>query len=204
MRQLDLQPLDAGITLPVVAEAVFRVSASYDPVLERVELKPFNVRLPGLDMAGTGMVFTEALTGKWQGIHRLEMSGEINPTQLMAMLTGTNKLPGDFGVTGPIHLEVKLDHKGSALEFSGTAIGTSAEFRRAERVIKPLGRKFSVTMETKLDERTFELRVSKWLISLGGNMFTSEGTIRDVRKLMPPAKGGAPFAAWDMLANWQW
>ena len=203
-RQLDLQPLDPGIKLPVIAEAGFRVSASYDPVGGRVELRPFRVRLPGLNMAGTGTLFTEAMAGKWQGISRLKMGGEIRPTQLVAMLTGTNQLPGNLNIAGPIRLDVELDHKGSALEFSGTADATSADFRRGERAIKPPKRKLRVEMKATLDERTFKLDVHRLQMYLGGNTFTGQGTVRDVRKLPATGRGDLPLAAWDALANWQW
>jgi len=204
MRQLDLQPLDTRIKLPVIAEAGFRVSASYDPVGGRIELQPFSVRLPGLDMAGTGTLFTEALAGKWQGISHLKMGGKIYPTQLVAMLTGTNQLPGDLGIAGPIRLDVKLDHKENALNFSGTADATSAEFQRGKRTIKPPKRKLRVEMKATLDERTFQLDVHESQIYLGGNTFTGQGTVRDVRKVAAIGRGELPTAAWDALANWQW
>ena len=204
MRQLDLQPLDTRIKLPVIAEAGFRVSASYDPVDGRVELQPFSVRLPGLDMAGTGTLFTEALAGKWQAISRLKMGGEIHPMQLVAMLTGTNQLPGNLNIAGPVRLDVELDRKGNALEFSGMADATSAEFRHGKRVVKPPRRKFRVELQTELDERTFGLDVSNWRVLLGDNTFTGQGTVRDVRKLFPGRRGGWPITAWDVLANWEW
>jgi len=204
MRQLDLQPLDTRIKLPVIAEAGFRVSASYDPVGGRVELQPFSVRLPGLDMSGTGTLFAEALAGKWQGISHLKMNGEIHPTQLVAMLTGTNQLPGDLDIAGPIRFDVKLDHKENALDFSGTADATPAEFRYGKRAIKPPKRKLRVEMKVTLDERTFKLDVHRFHIYLGGNTFTGQGTVRDVRKLSAIGRGELPTAAWDALANWQW
>ena len=204
MRQLDLQPLDARIKLPVIAEAGFRVSASYDPVDGCVELQPFSVRLPGLDMSGTGMLFSEALAGKWQGISRLKMGGEIDPTQLVAMLTGTNKLPGDLSITGPVRFDVKLDHKGNALDVSGTVDATSADFRHGQRAVKPPKRNFRVELKTTLDDRTFGLDVHQWRIWLGGNSFTGQGTVRDVRKLLAIDREGLPIAVWDVLANWQW
>nr|MBC8372062.1 hypothetical protein [Planctomycetota bacterium] len=204
MRQLDLQPLDTRIKLPVIAEAGFRVSASYDPVDGRVELQPFSVRLPGLDMAGTGTLFTEALAGKWQAISRLKMGGEIHPMQLVAMLTGTNQLPGNLNIAGPVRLDVELDRKGNALEFSGMADATSAEFRHGKRVVKPPRRKFRVELQTELDERTFGLDVSNWRVLLGDNTFTGQGTVRDVRKLFPGRRGDWPITAWDVLANWEW
>ena len=204
MRQLDLQPLDTRIKLPVIAEAGFRASASYDPVGGRVELQPFSVRLPGLDMAGTATLFAEALAGKWQGISRLKMGGEIHPTQLVAMLTGTNQLPGNLSIAGPVRLDVEVDHKGSALDFSGTVDATSADFRQGQRAIKPPKRKLRVEMKATLDERTFRLDVRESQVYLGGNTFTGQGTVRDVRKLTPTGQGGSPVTVWDALANWQW
>jgi hypothetical protein len=205
VRKLDLQPLDTRIKLPVIPKAGFRVSASYDLVDGCVKLQPFSVLLPGLDMSGTGTLFPEALAGKWQGIRRLEMDGEIDPTQLAAMLTGTNKLPADLGVSGPLRIEMKLDHKDkeNVLEFSGTLDGTSAEFKHGDRTIKPPKRKFRAELQTTLDERTFGLNVSNWRVWLGDNAFTGKGTVRDVRKLFDSGPDGPP-AAWDVLANWQW
>ena len=204
MRRLDLQPLDKRIKLPVVAEAGFRVSASYDPVDGRVELQPFSVRLPGLDMSGTGTLFGEALEGKWQGIRRLEMGGEIRPAQLAAMLTGTSELPGDLDVIGPVRLDVKLDHRENALAFSGTIDASSAEFRHGDRAVKPARRKFRVELNTTLDERTFGLDVRQWRMQLGDNVFTGQGTVRDLRRLFVFDGGGWPIVAWDSLENWQW
>jgi hypothetical protein len=205
-RKLDLQPLDERIKLPVIAEAGFRVSASYDPVAERVELRPFSVRLPGLDLGGTGTLFTDALSGNWRGISRLEMIGKIQPTQLVAMLTGTNKLPAELGVTGPLGLEVKLNRKDkeNVLEFSGMVDGSAAEFKHVDRIVKPSKRKFRVELQTRLDERTFGLNVSNWRIWLGDNLFTGQGTVRDVRKLTAGRRGDSPMAPWEVLANWQW
>jgi len=205
-RELDLQPLDAGIKLPVIAEAGFRVTASYDPVAEQVELRPFSVRLPGLDLAGSGTLFTDALAGNWRGISHLEMGGEIRPAQLVAMLTGTNKLPARLGVSGPLRMEVKLDRNDEqkALEFSGTVDGSAAEITHAERTVKPSKRKLRAELKASLDERTFGLDVSNWRIRLGQNLFTGQGTVRDVRKLLAGKQGDSPMAPWEVLANWQW
>jgi hypothetical protein len=204
MRQLDLQPLDTRIKLPVIAEAGFSVSASYDPVGGRVDLQPFSVRLPGLDMSGTGTLFTEALAGKWQAINRLKMGGEVYPTQLVAMLTGTNQLPANLSIAGPIRVDVELDHRGNDLVFSGMTDATSAEVRQDKRVIKPSKRKFRVETKTTLDKRTFKLDVGRLQVDLGGNTFIGQGTVRDVRELLAAGRGDSPLAAWYALANWQW
>ena len=204
VRKLDLQPLDARIKLPVIAEAGLRVSASYDPIGGRVELQPFSVKLPGLDLAGTGTLFTEALVGKWQGISHLKMGGEIHPTQLVAMLTGTNQLPGDLGISGPIRFDVQLDHKENTLDFSGTADATSAELLHGKRVVKPPRRKLSAEIKATLDERNFKLDVHQSQVYLGDTTFTGRGTVRDVRKLPAIGMGELPATAWDALANWQW
>jgi hypothetical protein len=205
-RELDLQPLDAGIKLPVIAEAGFRVTASYDPVAEQVELRPFSVKLPGLDLAGSGTLFTDALAGNWRGISHLEMNGEIRPAQLVAMLTGTNKLPAELGVSGPLRLEVKIDRndKQKILAFTGTVDGSAAEITHAERTVKPFKRKLRAELKSTLDERTFGLDVSNWRIWLGENLFTGRGTVRDVRKLLADKQGDTPLAPWEVLANWQW
>ena len=207
IRRLDLQPLDDRIKLPVVAEAGFSVSARYDPISKSVELKPFTVRLPGLDMSGTGKLFEEALAGSWRGINSLEMSGEIQPTQLAAMLTGKGELPARLGVSGPIRIELKLDHnekKENVLQLSGILDGSTAEFTHADRVFKPAKRRLRAELQTRLEQRTYTLDVSNWRIWLGGNLLTGKGTVRDLRKLFSSPPDEKPAAPWDVLANWEW
>jgi hypothetical protein len=204
VRKLDLQPLDPEIKLPVIGEAGFRISASYDPVGQCVDLQPFSVRVPGLDMSGTGRLFSETLDGKWQGINRLKVAGEISPTQFVAMLTGTNKLPGNFDVSGPVRFDVELGRKGSVVDFSGTVDATAADFRHGKRVIKPPSRKFRAELKATLDERTFGIDVRQWWIYLGANIFTGQGEVHDVRKLLAGAQEDFPVVALNALSNWQW
>ena len=204
MRQLDLQPLDKRIKLPIIAEAGFRVSASYDPVNGRVKLDPFSVRLPGLDMSGTGTLFNETLSGNWQGIRHLEMRGLIQPTQLISMLTGTSQLPGDLSISGPVAVQLNWDHDGNVLACNGSIDAASAEIRHLDRLVKPLKQKFKVEIKTALDERTFGLNVSHWRIWLGDNIFTGQGAVRDLRKLLVTGDDGLPVAALNIISNWQW
>ncbi|MCP4378072.1 MAG: hypothetical protein GY794_18105 [bacterium] len=204
VRKLDLQPLDEKIKLPVVGEAGFRISASYDPVSQCVDLQPFSVRVPGLDMSGTGRLFSETLDGNWQGISRLKVAGEISPMQFVAMLTGTNKLPGNVDVSGPVRFDVELSREGSEVDFTGTIDATAADFRRGKRVVKPPKRKLRAELKATLDERTFGIDVRQWWIYLGDNIFTGQGEVHDVRKVLAGVQDDSPALALNALSNWQW
>ncbi len=193
IRQLDVQPAE-GPDLPIIDEAHLRIAAAYDPLTGHLDVQSASVRLPGVDLAGRGSVFTDNGKGRWPAVKVLELEGQVHPKRLAALLTGRGELAGGLEVDGPLRVRFSMAHEKALLTADVTIDGSLASIRRHGREIKPPGARLDISLALELDPRNWQLRVDKdrTRVVLGENTFGGGGTVRDVRRLvelLDPRKG---------------
>ncbi|MCK4602795.1 MAG: hypothetical protein KAU28_10040, partial [Phycisphaerae bacterium] len=184
IRRLDVQPI-SGPKLPVIDEAGLSIAASLDPIYAgSIHLHSVNVLLPGIRLEGNASMSADALWGSWEAIDSLEMTGQIDPMRLAAVLTDRPTLPGELAVDGPVDVRLTFRHDGQLLRMELAADGTAVEVRRFDRAIKPAGRKLAMKLLGELDEKTWTFKAEQSELTLGGNRLSGQGTVQNVRKIV--------------------
>ncbi len=185
IRDLDVLTA-AGTQLPVIEEAGFRMTATYDPLTRHLDILSGSIRLPGVDLTGSGSLFTDVREGGWQAIRSLNLEGELRPSRLVALLTGQTQLSRQLEVTGPLGVKISVSCNEKNVAFFAEAQGISAAIRQGARVIKPSGRKLSMDLKANLDLRNWQLVVDSDAthLHLGGNTFSVGGSVSNMRRLI--------------------
>ncbi len=184
IRRLDAQPLE-GPGLPVIDQAGLELSASYDPLTQIVDVGRLRLRLPGIDLDGSGQVYDEFALGNWQALESLQLAGTVRPSQVLALLTGRTELAGDLRVDGPIQVRLQLDHPASTqLDLAAEIDATDAGILRGTDVLKPPGRTLQAALAGRIDDRVWRLDVQQSRLQLGENTVTGTGSLADLRDLL--------------------
>ncbi|HUU59728.1 MAG TPA: hypothetical protein VMZ50_09300, partial [Phycisphaerae bacterium] len=182
IRNLDVQPEGPpgeGLTFPVIAEAGVHISAAYDLITGRLDVRSARFRLPGIDLAGNASVFVDMAQSRVQTIRSLELSGDVYPQQIAALLKGRAELleeflPEQFVVQGPLHLKVSLDHGRDAVGLDLSVGCEDAAVRHAGTILKPRGRPCALWVKGSLNHRTWQFAIREPEhneLVLGGNRF---------------------------------
>jgi len=190
--ELDVQP-SRGTSLPTIPQAVFRISAVFDPIggdLESglLEIQSAQLRIPGLDVSGSASVSTDILTGRWEAISSLDVRGNISPDALAMLLLGHPDLPGPLQVSGPVSFRASAQRNRTIMRGDLSFDARPAQVSWAGELVKPPGRALQMAICGSLDWRTWKLSLDADSSSLyvGKNRFAGGGTIADVRRLMLP------------------
>lgn len=208
VRRLDVQP-EANVQLPVVDEAVLDVSATYDHITKVVRVQTARIRLPGVvDLSGQADVGAGLLDGHWEAIESLDLSGQVQPAKLAAMLAGRQELPGDLAILGPVKVTVRARQESRKLDLRLSADATGAEIRRGERVLKPAGRNWDMGLAGDLDHRTTGFDVRESWLHIASNRFTGCGALVSLRglaeQLTDPNRGEIGQTLLSALARLNW
>ena len=183
VRDLDAQPTK-GPKLPIIAEAGLRVSAAYDPLAPEggaIDLQSVHLRLPGVDLSGRALILGNLWTAGLESIRSLELQGAVQPAQVVGLLRGRAKLPGDLDVDGAVRVAATLDHEGPRMSFDVSLDATEADIRRAGKPVKPRGRTMQMDLAGLLDERNWNVDVRTNRVQIGANHFVGQGRISDLR-----------------------
>ncbi|MFW5841364.1 MAG: hypothetical protein ACOCZE_12355, partial [Planctomycetota bacterium] len=180
---LDAQPIE-GASLPIVENAGIELSATYDPITQVVDIEQLGLRLPGLDLKGKGRVYDELALGQLEAIESLELTGSVQPVQMMGFLTGQSLLPGDVLLEGPVLVQLKIRHEDSTIHVQASANADQARVAREGKVIKPAGRTLRGHMVAALDDRVWRLEMAESSLTIGRNVFAGAGRIDDLRPLL--------------------
>ena len=181
VRKLDVQPA-GSVRLPVIEEAHLRLLAAYDQIARALEVRSASVRLPGVDLQGRGKLFAEAFGGYWEAVEEVELTGQVHPARLAALLTGRDVLPGETAVTGPVGVALRAERKGTKLHLHASADASAAEVRRHKAVLKPADRPCRMGLAGDLDHRTSRFSVAESWLELAGNRFTGNGALLSLRR----------------------
>ena len=208
VRRLDVQP-EANVQLPVVDEAVLDVSASYDHITKVVRVQSARIRLPGVvDLSGQADVSAGVLDGRWEAIESLDLTGQVQPAKLAAVLAGRQELPGDLAILGPVKVAVLARQKSRKLSLRLSADATGAEIRRGNRVLKPAGRNWDMGLAGDLDHRTTGFDVHESWLHIASNRFTGYGALVSLRslaeQLTDPNRGEVGQTLLSALARLNW
>ena len=191
---MDVQP-EEGPKLPVIERAGFRVSGVIDPDPlapggGKIDLRSLKVLLPGIDLGGRATVLMEIQSGSWEAIESLDLVGQIDPSQLLVLLTGSSSLTGGWVAEGPVDVQVRAQRRDDNVKVYVAGEATALAVRRGDRVVKPGGRKLAVRLEGNLDRRKWVFTTDQAEVILGGNSFGGSGSLEGVRGLA--ARWGRP------------
>jgi len=181
---LDARPM-RGRPLPVIDHAEVSLAAEYDPLEGVVEAERFRLRLPGVDLTGSGQVHTSVAAGAWEGVRRLNASGTINPATVAALLSGgAAPLPGGIAFDGQVRLNVSVQADASRVSSTVVLDATAAAVRTPQRVLKPADRTLAVEFRGSVEKQTWRLAADQADLRIGGNVFTGGGAMRNIRRAL--------------------
>ena len=208
-RDLDAQPA-GGPALPVIDRAELTVHAVYDWYTRAVEMDRFRLRVPGIDLAGSGRVHAEVLTGGWMGARTLELTGTVNPSTVAALLgREPAPLPGDLRIDGDVTLRVSLRGEPTQLGFNVVLDASQAPLTAGSRLAKPPGRTLSAELRGSVQRRTWQFTLDQTELRVGGNRFVGRGAMQNMRGALKKwiAAGDAPTLTMVLAdlagLNWQ-
>ncbi len=208
---LDISNLYAqptgGPPMPVIEHAEIKITAAVDLLSNRIECRSVRVHLPGVDLDGTAVVFTEIRRGAWEAIESVNLHGAVAPSVVAAMLTGKGQLPGDIEVDGIVAVELDAKRTGSKLALQVALEGSDAEIRRRGKALKLAGTELSVRFAGVVDERDWQLRVDTGQLRLGQNRFWGAGIVRGANRIFRQQRAGFPSPLGEVigcLAHLDW
>lgn len=179
-----------GPDLGVIDRAGLSVTATWDPLTDTLTISDASLELPRsihLQVRGTfqGNVRASRTPRELtECIRRLEVSGEVHPSRLALLLTGSDDLGGGLAVHGPVQMQLSLAHDGPMLDVGSFRL--DAEQARVEwkgRVAKPAGLAVRVSVRARVDDRTLRVEEGRAELRLAGNALTFSGSVRDLRDL---------------------
>jgi hypothetical protein len=199
---LEVQPLE-GPQLPTADKAGLNLTAAVDPLTGRVWLHRFEVHLPGAELVGDAELSTGLLAGRWEALKSLNVTGQLRPADLAALMTGKADLPAGLEVDGPLAVRLGSRYDGTHLDLEVAAQGDAAEVWRSGRIIKPAGRTISLDLKGRLDRRSWHFSAERAELKLGGNHLSGSGAFSDIRRLVGEQAGGRDVlsAVLDELAS---
>ncbi|HET6429617.1 MAG TPA: hypothetical protein VFJ30_14465, partial [Phycisphaerae bacterium] len=202
VESLDARPR-SGPALPVIQQAEVTLSGSYDWYPRKLVLDTFRLRLPGVDLTGKGRIHQAVLTGGWEGVESLEMTGQINPQRIAALVRGrAAALPGGVGVNGDVGVRLSLRGDEAQIASSVLLDATAAEIRVGDRLAKPAGRTLSAELHGSVQRRTWHFAVDQTELQVGGNHFRGAGALQNIRRLAAKyVRADEPLAPSTVLAD---
>lgn len=190
VRELDVQPAH-GPNLPVIDQALVRMTAGFDFLTGRLDIRSAGVRLPGVDLTGAAVAYLDS-QGQWERLSSLQLRGKIFPQRLAVLLRGRASRQDEPEVLGPVHVrftarERDIPGRGLAagvLSLTAHAAADEAVIRRGRHILKPAGRRLQVSISGDLDMQDLTYRTSgEQVVLLGGNRFAGAGAVRNLRLL---------------------
>ena len=181
---LDVRPLN-GLELPVIDDAGLHLAAAYDPVKGNLDIQSASIRLPGIDLSGSGSVFSDLGKSHLQAVKKLDLSGTIYPDRIMALMPHKLSMPGELKMSGPVSVGLGIKLENNLFDLTGSFDAAKTEVTLADKVIKPLGREFAGSIFANVDRRNWRMTIKpgQGRVTLGGNSLQLEGTVDDVRGL---------------------
>ncbi len=194
--ELDVKPLN-GLELPVIDDAGLHLAAAYDPVKGNLDIQSASIRLPGIDLSGSGSVFSDLGESHLQAVKKLDLSGTIYPDRIMALIPRRLSMPGELETSGPVSVGLGIKLENNLFDLAASFDAAKAEVTLADKVVKPLGREFAGFLLASIDRRNWRMTVKPGdgRVTLGGNSLQVEGTVDDVRGLVPIVASEPDLAA---------
>ncbi len=187
VKNLDAQPA-VGPSIPVIEKADLTLTATSDPIYESIDVRAFDLHLPGVELKGRGRLHADALAGRWEALRSLEISGWVNPTTVATLLTGRSPtLPGRMEFDGNVGVNISLRGDKSQMSFSLALDATAATIRNGCHIGKPAGRKLTAEIHGNVEKHTWRLWTDPSRpaeLRIGRNRFTGNGSLRNVRRAL--------------------
>ena len=206
VKDLDAQPA-VGPSIPVIEKANLTLTATSDPIYESIDVRAFDLHLPGVELKGKGRLHADALAGQWEAVRSLEISGWVNPTTVATLLTGRSpRLPGRMEFDGNVGVNISLRGDKSQMSFSLALDATAATIRNGCHVGKPAGRKLTAEIHGNVEKHTWRLWTDPSRpaeLRIGRNRFTGTGSLRNVRRALEGMdwRGGWKIVELDSIGD---
>lgn len=183
IRQLNAQPR-GGPELEVIDQAGVKVAASWDPFAERIHLRTIELELPGsIRLAGRANL-KATWPEPWEAIESLELTGMVNPSRLVALLTGEGGLGDGWRVDGPVEWRIRARHRDRIMCVEELALDAGAvRIRHRDRILKDTDHPLTFTMAGVLDDRTWRAELNDLRIRWDGLSVDGNAAWADVRAL---------------------
>lgn len=185
IENLDAQPT-AGPALPVIRKADLSLTATSDPIYRSIDVRTFDLHLPGIELTGKGWIHADALAGRWEAVRSLEVTGWFNPTIVAALLSGHPEiLPGRMEFDGNVGVNISLHGDKSQMSFGIALDATASTIRAGRNVAKPAGRKMTAEIHGNIEKDTWRFRTDPAEpveLRIGENRFTGTGTVQNIRR----------------------
>lgn len=184
---LEVKPRGAP-PLPIIDQAGLKLQAELDALSERADVRKFRLRLPGVDLAGRGVVYADLLNGNWESLDRVQLHGTVHPDRLAALMTGRDTLPNGLAVRGPVDINVAARQKGDVLgidlrlDASDTSIQAGTRMFKPER--QPLRFQIQAGVDVSSAVRPMDVELAR--LDVGGNTITAAGRIADLSAFPSP------------------
>ncbi|MFA6134255.1 MAG: hypothetical protein WC869_09610 [Phycisphaerae bacterium] len=187
-RSLDVQPAE-GPALPVLENAGLGLTGSFDPIAGHVQVHQLELRLPGVELAGKAEMTADIYEGRWEAMRTMDLSGQLHPTTLAALLTGRGTLPVGLELTGPVGIHLTSQSDGLRADWELTAQARETVLSQNGRALKPAGAACQMEIKGSLNRRDGQLAVdqSEWI--WGENRFSGSGTAGDIEETVAAAQG---------------
>ena len=187
-RSLDVQPVE-GPALPVLENAGLGLTGSFDPIAGHVQVHQLELRLPGVELAGKAEMTADIYDGRWEAMRTMDLSGQLHPTTLAALLTGRGTLSAGLEVTGPVGIHLTSQSDGLRADWELTAQARETVLSRNGRALKPAGAACQMEIKGSLNRRDGQLAVDQSELIWGENKFSGSGTAGDVEEAVAAAQG---------------
>ena len=185
VQNLDVQT-KAGPDLPVIRRAGLHVDAAYDMITGRLDVSAISLRLPGIDLAGTGTFFLDLSQGRLPVTRSVDLAGTLHPSRLASVLTGREHLAGGLLVRGPVGVKLLASERRDAIVVDLSLDAAKTVVRHGADTLKPAGRALRVRVRGRVDLRqgSFAARGAEGVeLVLGDNRFRGAGTVRNFQRL---------------------
>ena len=206
---LDVQLTDT-IDTPPIDKAQLIVHADFDALSNKLTLEDARVRLPGLDLAGKGVLYPEFdQKGKPLlddiDVYSLALKGTVRPERVLAVFTGKDSLSDKTDLRGPIELDVALAREpvensptATQLTCRATIDARNASWTQTGRLLKPAHLPAGIRFTATYHEHTDVLDLGQLRLHFGENSFSAAGKIQDLRK---PWAAKTPREAMGLLSR---
>ncbi|MBN1553832.1 MAG: hypothetical protein JXA11_03750 [Phycisphaerae bacterium] len=187
--------------LPTIEKAGLQLDADLDALAERADVRQFHLRVPGVQLAGSGVFYADLLQGDWQAVERLQLRGSIYPERLLALMTGRETLPNHLAVRGPIEIHALAQHVNDMLGVDLDIDAGATGIRTEQTVLKPAEQPLRLQLQAGL-RRTGDacrLDVNHAQFLFGENRITAAGRIADLQAFTPSQSSEDPDRALNAI-----
>ncbi|MBN1943154.1 MAG: hypothetical protein JW849_07655, partial [Phycisphaerae bacterium] len=174
--------------LPKIDRAGLQLDAELDALSERADVRRFHLRLPGLQLDGSGVLYADLLRGDWEALDSLRLHGTVHPERLLALLTGRETLLDDLSVRGAVQFAAVAQQQRDVLGVDLSLDAGAACIRTKGRVLKPADRPLRLQWQggAQRADDACRINVDHARLVVGENSITAAGHIEDIRAFRPP------------------